>query len=110
MMDELVDWGHAVVLGNDSCLTKTVSWCVEDGDTGDVLLSGETLSPANENVTLGNIREFAGTQKLYILRWTIDGMEYANHFLSGYPRFDKDKVLHYVDVIQSLPEPFAWED
>ena len=110
MMDELVDWGHAVVLGNDSCLTKTVSWRVEDGDTGDVLLSGETLSPANENVTLGNIREFAGTQKLYILRWIIDGVEYANHFLSGYPRFDKDKVLHYVDVIQSLPEPFAWED
>ena len=110
MIDELDGWNHSVVLGNDSCLTKNVSWRVEDGDTGEILLSGETLSPANENVTVGSLRVLSGTQKLFILRWTIDGVEHANHFLSGFPHFDKDKVLHYVDVIQALPEPFGWED
>ena len=110
MMDELDGWNHSVVLGNDSCLTKNVSWRVEDGDTGEILLSGETLSPANENVTVGSLRVLSGEQKLFILRWTIDGVEHANHFLSGFPHFDKDKVLHYVDVIQALPEPFGWED
>ncbi|MBO4883697.1 MAG: glycoside hydrolase family 2 [Clostridia bacterium] len=110
MMDELVDWTHAVVLGNDSRDSRAVSWRIEDGDTGEVILSGETLSPANENVTVGSIREMAGTQKLYILRWTIDGVEYANHYLSGFPRFDAEKTLGYVDIIKALPEPFDWTD
>ena len=110
MMDELTDWTHAVVLGNDSREAHLVSWRVEDGETGAVLLSGETLSPANGNVTVGAVREMAGEQKLYILRWTIDGAEYANHYLSGFPHFDADKVLRYVDIIRALPEPFEWED
>lgn len=110
MMDELVDWNHAVVLGNDSCQTKTVAWRVEDGDNGEVLLRGETLSKANENVTVGSIRELSGTQKLYILRWTVDGKEYANHFLSGFPHFNAEQVLRYVDIIKKLPEQFDWED
>lgn len=110
MMDELEGWNHNVVLGNDSNLTKNVSWRVEDGDTGAVLLEGECVSKANENMTVGSLRVLDGTQKLYILRWTIDGVEYANHYLAGHPRFDKDKVLHYVDIIQSLPDPFGWED
>ena len=74
------------------------------------VLSGETVSPANENVKLGRIREMAGTQKLYILRWTVDGKEYANHFLAGFPHFDAAQALKYVDVIRALPEPFDWED
>jgi len=110
MLDELVDWTHAIVLGNDSCESKTVAWRVEDGDTGETLLSGVTRSPANENVTVGSIREMAGAQKLYILRWTIDGREYANHYLAGFPHFRAEQVLKYVEIIRKLPEPFDWED
>ena len=109
MMDELVDWSHAVVLGNDSRDSRVVSWRVEDGETGKTLASGETLSPANENVTVCSVRELAGAQKLYILRWTVDGKEYANHYLSGFPCFDAGRVLGYVDIIRRLPEPFEWE-
>ncbi|MBR3504219.1 MAG: glycoside hydrolase family 2 [Clostridia bacterium] len=110
MMDELVDWTHAVVLGNDSRESHAVAWRVEDGDTGETLLSGETLSPANENVEVGAIRELAGAQKLYVLRWTVDGVEYANHYLSGFPAFDADTVLRRVEVIRALPEPFEWDE
>ena len=110
MMDELVDWTHAVVLGNDSRETRTVAWRVEDGDTGEVILSGETLSPANENVTVGHIRELAGAQKLYVLRWRVDGAEYANHYLSGFPCFNAEQTLRRVEIIRALPEPFDWEE
>ena len=110
IMDELVDWTHAVVLANDSRESRAVSWRVEDGDTGETLLSGETLSPANENVTVGEIRELAGTQKLYLLRWSMDGVEYANHYLAGFPRFDADRVLRWVETVRALPEPFDWEE
>lgn len=106
MMDELVDWGHDVVLGNDSLETKEVSWSVEDGETGEVLLSGKTVSPANANVKLGNIRELAGVQRLYVLRYEIDGERYANHYISGFPCFDAEKMLHWVEIIRKLPEAF----
>ncbi len=106
MMDELVDWTHSVILGNDSNISHTVAWSVEDGETGEILLSGKTFSPANENVTLGSIREMAGTKKLYILRYEVDGVQYANHFISGFPHFDAETMLHWVEIIRNLPESF----
>ena len=106
MMDELVDWGHDVVLGNDSREAKEVIWSVEDGETGEALLSGKTLSPANENVKLGNIRELAGAQKLYVLRYEVDGVQYANHYISGFPHFDAERMLRWVEIIRKLPEAF----
>ena len=109
MMGELEDWTRAVVLGNDSRFGAHVEWRVEDGDTGRALLEGETFSPANENVTVGQLREMAGEKKLYVLRWRIDGREYANHYLAGFPHFDADTVLGYVEKIRRLPEPFEWE-
>ena len=110
MMDEIEGWNHDVVLGNDSRTDCMVCWQVIDGDTDEVLLSGETLSKANENIKVGAIREMSGEQKLYILKWSIDGKEYANHYLSGFPHFDGDKVLDYVEKIMALPESFTWED
>lgn len=102
MIDELRDWGHDVVLGNDGRKDYTVKWSVEDGETGEVLLSGETFSRANENVNVGNIRELAGTQKFYILRWSVDGVEQANHYISGYPPYKAETLLKWADRIEKL--------
>ncbi len=109
MMDELVDWSHEVVLGNDSNQTRMVRYKVTDGDTGEVYMSGEVCSPANENVSLGHIRELSGRQKLYLITWEIDGVEYGNHYISGFPCYDADKMLGWVDKIAKLPQPFNWE-
>ena len=106
MMDELTDWTHDVVLGNDSREAHMVKWSVEDGETGEILLKGETLSPANENVVLGTIREMSGDQRLYILRYEIGGVHYANHYISGFPHFDADRMLRWLEIIRSLPEAF----
>lgn len=108
MMDELVDWTHDVVLGNDSRTAYDVVWRVEDGETGEVLLQGNTHSPANENVLLGRIREMPGTQRLYLLKYEVDGVECANHFISGFPHFDPKRMLKWVEIIRSLPEAFEW--
>lgn len=100
MMDELRDWGHDVVLGNDSLESHTVRWEITDGEAGEVLLSGETYSPANENVTVGNIRELAGTQRLYLLRWTYDGKSCFNHYISGFPPYAPEKLLSWAERIK----------
>lgn len=110
MMDELVDWTHDVVLGNDSRTSREVTWRVEDGETGAVLLEGRTHSPANENVLLGRIREMPGEQKMYVLRYEVDGVGYANHFISGFPHFDPERMLKWVEIIRRLPESFEWTE
>ena len=66
------------------------------------LLSGEAFSRANENVNVGNIRELAGTQKFYILRWSADGVEQANHYISGYPPYKAETLLAWADKIEKL--------
>ncbi len=109
IMDELQDWGHKLWLCNDSRTGEPVSWEVSDGDTGEILMSGKAFSPANENVCLGELRELAGRQKLYILRWDIGGKTHANHYISGYPSFDGARMLHWASVIAKLEEPFEWE-
>lgn len=109
MMDELVDWSHEVILGNDSRTSRVVRYRIEDGDTGEVYMEGERLSPANENVSLGHIRELAGRQKLYLITWEVDGVRYGNHFISGYPPYDADRMLAWVDKIAALEQPFDWQ-
>jgi len=108
MMDELVDWGHNVVIANDTRESCTVSYCITDGDTGEVYLEGSASSSANESVVIGNIREFAGRQKLYLITWEIDGKQYANHYISGYPTYDPQQMLAWVDKIAALPGSFEW--
>ncbi len=109
LMDELSDWGHDVYLCNDSRTGCNVRYRITDGDTGEVYMEGEWRSSANENVKLGSIREFAGRQRLYLITWEIDGKAYGNHYISGYPTYDAEKLLAWVDKIAQLPESFTWE-
>lgn len=108
MMDELVNWGHKVIIGNDSRDTVTVRYCVQDGDTMDILMSGTVVSPANENICVGYIPEMAGEQKLYLLTWTVDDRKFGNHYISGYPSYDATKMLKWIDKIEQLPDEFDW--
>ncbi len=108
LMDELSDWGHDVYLCNDSRESGMVRYTVTDGDTGEAVLQGETWSPANENVKLGNIRELAGRQKMYLITWEWNGKPYANHYISGYPAYDAKQMLKWVDKISKLAEGFDW--
>ena len=91
MMDELADWSHDVVLSNDSREDRLVSWHVVDGETSEPLLSGKACAKANGNIVLGSVRELAGTQRLYLLRWSVDGENYGNHYISGFPPYEPQR-------------------
>ncbi|MDD6883474.1 MAG: glycoside hydrolase family 2 TIM barrel-domain containing protein [Eubacteriales bacterium] len=103
MMDELSDWSHDVVLGNDSWENFRVQWQVTDGDSGEVVLQGETMSPANENVKLGSVRIMPGQQRLFLLTWEADGKRYGNHYITGFPCYDANTVLGWLEKIDKLP-------
>ncbi|MGI6238728.1 MAG: glycoside hydrolase family 2 protein [Christensenellales bacterium] len=99
MLDELSDWGHAVVLGNDSRASHDVEYRLTDADTGEVLLQGSAHSPANENVSLGAIRVLAGEQRLILIEWTVDGVRGFNHYITGFPHFDAARVKAWLAMI-----------
>lgn len=104
MMDELRDWDHEVILGNDSRESRKVTYRVEDGDTGEVVMEGSVMSPANENVSLGHVRVHAGRQKLYIFTWEVDGRRYGNHYITGYPPYDPAQMKVWLQKIDALPD------
>ncbi len=107
IMTEQSGWDQSVMLCNDSNSSADVRWRVKDAESGEVLTSGECISPANENITVAGLKPIVSEQKLYILSWEIDGVEYGNHYISGFPVFDADKMLEWVEIIKSLPESFV---
>ncbi len=106
MMDEPENWNHRVVLGNDSNDTVVVAYSVEDGETGELLLSGETVSRANENKEVGAIRMLPGAKRLFVLKWRVGNEEYGNHYISGYVPFDLEQYKCWLKRIELLPQPF----
>ena len=102
MVDELADWEYAVVLGNDSRESFDVKYHLYDGDTGETYMQSAVRSPANENVKLGGIRMFIGEKRLIMIEWEIDGMKHFNHYITGYPAFDANKMLDWTKKIDSM--------
>ena len=39
----------------------------------------------------------------------VDGKEYGNHYISGFPTYDAEKMLNWVEKIAALPGSFTWE-
>ena len=110
VMDELVDWSHEVFLCNDGCRSGRVHYSVTDGESGEVLLSGECETCANVTRSLGKIRVQPGQQRLFLLRWSFGGEEYGNHFIAGYPPFDAGRMTLWLETIRRLPQPFDLEE
>lgn len=92
MLDEHNAWGHRVVLGNDSNCSHEVSYRLINADTSEVLLEGKAFSPKNENITLGEISLLPGMQTLVLIEWMIDKKRFTNHYLTGHPPYDMEKV------------------
>lgn len=103
MMDELRDWSHRVVLGNDGRVSRLVSYEVRDGETGEIVLSGERVFPANENTCVGEVRVLAGQQRLFLLTWTVDGRRCGNHYITGFPPYDAETMRRWTAQIDRLP-------
>lgn len=106
MISEIENWEHKVIVGNDSSRDEYVSYSVEDGVTGEVIMAGRMLSRANENIEAGRIKSWDGEKRFYIIKWEIDGKHYANHYISGYAPFELAEYKAWLEKIAALPEPF----
>lgn len=99
MIDEAQGWNNDIVIGNDSRESKKVSVQITDADTKDVLFKGTFLSPANQNMKIGSIKNVSAERRCLMIKWEIDGTAYKNHYLCGYPTYRKEDVLRWIKEI-----------
>lgn len=99
MFDEPRGWSLNAVIGNDSLEDFTVAYEITDADSGEVVLSGETLVPANENKQIGALRVSTGDQKMYVIKYTYDGRTEYNHYIHGTPPFSMEKYRSWLDIL-----------
>ncbi len=97
--DEMNGWYQDIYLCNDSRETKTVKVKVWNADSGAVLFENAIQSKANENKCVFSHRLIPGKKGLLLMQWEIDGINYANHYLNGFPPFDKDDIERWIKMI-----------
>jgi beta-mannosidase len=106
MVSEIVGWNHDVVLANDTLEKVRFKWQVEDGDSGEVLLSGSTDVPAGENANVGSFKVDPSAQRLLLIRYEVNGVEMVNHFITGFPKYRKADLLRWLEIIRKQPDGF----
>ena len=106
MIAELKSWTHDVILANDTPEDTVFDWRVTDGDTGETLLEGRTPVRAGENASAGTLRVDPTEQRLLVIRFETGGEAYANHFITGYPKYKKADLVRWLEIIRSLPDGF----
>ena len=85
---------------NDGAKNVTVNYTVVDGETGETIKAGKAVTVAGENKELGFIDVNAFTQKLLLIKFEGD-VNGFNHYITGYPTYDKEKVKAWYEIIKS---------
>lgn len=109
MLDEINGWQRNVVLMNDTLQQTEIAWQVSDADSGAVLAKGCNTVRAGENLPAASMEEDPSAQRLLVIRYTVNGREYANHYLTGFPKYRLEDLKRWIGVICALPEAFEPE-
>ncbi len=100
---EISHWTHDVLATNDTREDARFSYAVEEADGGEIVLRGEAVIPAGGSARLGQLTVIGSEQKLYLIRWRLNGRAYANHYITGYPPYRAEEVLRWAAVVDRLP-------
>jgi len=110
IMKEPESWKYECIVDNNTRVDRDIEWTIENGDTGAVLARGATRARANQNTFVATLPMIPGTQELFVMRWTVEGTQYANHYAAGYVPFDYAVYKRRLAVIEALPQPFRAAD
>ena len=85
---------------NDCNKNVSVNYSVIDGETNEIIKSGNVLSIAGENKELGFVSVNACDKKLLIIKF--DGDENGfNHYITGYPTYDAKIFKDWYEILKS---------
>lgn len=100
MLDEMVDWGHAIVAVNDTLERKEGRFQIVDIETEEMLEQGAfTLAP-NGVKTLGKLHLFYSEQRMLLISWETEQGRGVNHYLCGMPAFDFARYQKWLERLK----------
>ena len=98
-----------VVVCNDTLQPAEVHYWVTPvglaGQTEQVIERACTV-PANQNWQVGQIRTYASDQRLYLIKYEVDGHPASNHYLAGLPPFSLEVYRAWLKCITALRDGF----
>jgi beta-mannosidase len=110
IMKEPQNWVYECIVDNNTLAERDVEWRIEDGDTGALRAEGRTRAAANANTFVTNVSMIPGIQEFFIMRWKVEGREYANHYVAGYIPMDLGRYKKRLAKIEALPQAFKAAD
>ena len=95
-----------VVASNDTRSPAEVRYRIWDADSAETVVEGTFTVPDNQNWQVDRIRTYASDQRLYLIAWEVNGREFGNHYLAGWPPFSLERYRAWLQAIAALPRPF----
>lgn len=100
---EWMDWGHELVMANDTLTSYTGTLVVTDAETDEELFRRSFEVAPNSNTVVGKLRLPNCERRMLILRWTTDqGVCGANHYMTGRPPVDFQWYRQFIPELRSL--------
>lgn len=99
-------WNNQICVSNHTHNEAEVKVTISDGDTGEEIFRANSSVEADTTKSIGAIAGIPTRQRLMVIKYSVDGKEYANHFITGYPAYKKEDMLRWFRIIKSLDTPF----
>ena len=97
---------NPVYISNHTHGETEVKVTISDGDTGEKLFCANDSAEADCTKIIGTIKGIRSEQRLLVIKYSVNGKEYANHFITGFPTYKKQDMLRWFDIIKTLDTPF----
>lgn len=102
MFDEMRDWHFTLVAANDTINEVSGDYEVSDIDSGKILAKGEFNAKANTSTAVTRLMAFYSDQKMLLIKWTVNGKTYYNHYLAGMPPFDLETYKRWYKKLEEV--------
>ena len=102
IIGEWRNWGHEVIVTNDTLNPVDGTIKVTDADSGETLFESPFHAGANANVTVGKFDLPNGDRRLLLLHLDAGELSTGNHYFTGRPPLDFAKYRSYRKTIAAL--------
>ncbi|MBR6602713.1 MAG: glycoside hydrolase family 2 [Clostridia bacterium] len=100
MLREPDDWKCRLYVSNDTLEDAKGCYKIYDGESGEVIKSGEYYSKANSTEKVCSFDEFVSSKRLIMIEWELGGKKHYNHAILGNPAFSLEKYKKWLNIIE----------
>ncbi|MBR4959311.1 MAG: hypothetical protein IKY52_00260 [Clostridia bacterium] len=96
---EASGWQYPLYITNDTRETADVSYTITDADTNVTVTQGSCTVSAGDKVKVCGLDIVISEKRCLLIDYTVNGVPYRNHYLTGLPPYDPTQMRHWADRI-----------